>query len=93
VFLENNVYNKDEIVRKINTDFIPVWIDLSGKMTPEEKTLGELYDYENECLLLFLDHAGNVIHDPEGKKMCFTDRIPTKVFIEYLDYVRGMYIP
>jgi len=92
-FLENNVYNKDDIVGKINTDFVPVWIDLSGKLTPEEEKLGELYDYENDCLLLFLDHRGYVIHDPEGKRMCFAEEIPAKVFIEYLDYVRGMYTP
>jgi uncharacterized protein YyaL (SSP411 family) len=28
-FLQKNVYSKDEIVRKINSDFVPILIDLS----------------------------------------------------------------
>ena len=60
-FLQKNVYSKDEIVRKINSDFVSILIDLSKKLTPEEKALGEKYDYKSDCLLLFLDYEGNVI--------------------------------
>jgi thioredoxin-related protein len=91
-FLQNNVYNRKEITDKINSDFIPIWIDLSKELTPEEKALGEKFDYRNDCLLLFLDHKGNIIKDPEGKKMCFVDKIPPQVFIDHLDYVREKYI-
>ncbi len=90
-FLENNVYNRKEITDKLNSDFVPIWIDLSKELTPEEKALGEKFDYQNECLLLFLDHKGNIIKDPEGKKMCFVDSIPPQVFIDYLDYVKEKY--
>jgi hypothetical protein len=92
-FLEKNVYSRDQIVAKINSDFIPIWIDLSKELTPEEKALGEKFDYQNECLLLFLDHKGTIIKDPEGKKMCFVEHIEPQVFIDYLDYVREKYLP
>ncbi len=90
-FLVRNVYNNDLIVEKLNTDFIPVWIDLSGNLTPAEKALGEKYDYRNDCLLLFLDPDGNIIQDPEGRNMCFMDRVDPQVFIDYLYYVLKKY--
>ncbi len=68
-FLLRNVYSNDVIVKKINSDFVPVFIDLSKELTPAEKALGEKYDYKNDCLLLFLDSEGNVMRDPEGKKL------------------------
>lgn len=87
-FLLKNVYNNDEIVKKINSDFVPVFIDLGKELTREEKSLGEKYDYKNDCLLLFLDSEGNIIKDPEGKHMCFMDKVEPEVFIKYLDNVR-----
>jgi len=91
-FLKNNVYNRDEIVAKINRDFVPIWVDLSRKLTPEEDALGKLYDYNNDCLLLFLSPSGELLKDPEGRRMCFVDKIEPQVFIEYLDHVLRTYI-
>jgi len=88
-FLMKNVYSKDEIVKKINSDFIPVFISLMKELTPEEKALGEKYDYKNDCLLLFLDSEGNIIKDPGGKKMCFADKVEPEVFIKYLEQVKS----
>ena len=88
-FLQKNVYSKDEIVRKINSDFVPILIDLSKKLTPEENALGEKYDYKSDCLLLFLDYEGNVIKNPEAGRMCFPDKIEPEVFIKYLDSVKS----
>ena len=88
-FLQKNVYSKDEIVRKINSDFVPILIDLSKKLTPEENALGEKYDYKSDCLLLFLDYEGNVIKNPEAGRMCFPDKIEPEVFIKYLDSVKN----
>jgi len=92
-FLQNNVYNRDEIVAKINGDFIPIWCDLSGDLTPEEMKLGEAFDYKDDCLLLFLDHRGEIIKDPEGVNMCFPDKVEPQVFIDYLDYVLKEFVP
>jgi thioredoxin-related protein len=86
-FLQKNVYSSDKIVEKINSDFIPILVDLSKPLTRDEKTLGEKYDYKNECMLLFLDYRGKVIDDPMGRQMCFADKIEPEVFIEHLDYV------
>lgn len=92
-FLEKNVYGSDEIAGKINSEFVPVLIDLSKKLTPEEKALGEAYDFKNDCLLLFLDPDGRVIKDPMGVSMCFADNVEPKVFMDYLDYVKKKYVP
>ncbi|MDP2278014.1 MAG: thioredoxin family protein [Nitrospirota bacterium] len=88
-FLQKNVYSKDEIARKINSDFVPIFIDLSKKFSPEEKALGEKYNFKNDCLLLFLDYNGNVIKEPEAGQMCFADKIEPDVFIKYLDSVKN----
>jgi hypothetical protein len=95
-FLQDNVYSQKEIVDKINADFIPIWINLdqsSRQMTEEEKRLGEKYDYNKDCLLLFLDHEAKVITDPEGKKFCFAEEVEPEDFNSYLDHVRTMYVP
>jgi len=87
-FLQKNVYNKDEIVKKIHSDFIPILIDLSKKLMPGEKALGEKYDFKNDCLLLFLDYNGNVLKGHDGGQMCFADKVEPEVFIRYLDSVK-----
>ena len=95
-FLQDNVYNRDEIVEKINSDFVPIWINLdasSHTLTPEEERLGQKFEYRRDCLLLFLDHEERVIQDPEGKQFCFAEEIEPEVFIEYLDYVKTKYAP
>lgn len=92
-FLQENVYNRTAIVGKINADFVPIWVDLTGKLTVEEARLGEAFDYRNDCLLLFLDSRGRVIKDPDGRQLCFVDEIEPKEFIGYLDYVINAYRP
>ena len=87
-FLQKNVYSSDKIVGKINSDFIPVSIDLGKDLAPEEKSLGEKYDYKSDCLLLFLDYEGNVIKESGGGRMCFADKIEPEVFIKYLEQVK-----
>ncbi len=95
-FLQDHVYSQKEIVDKINSDFIPIWINLdqsSYQMTEEEKRLGEKFDYNKDCLLLFLDHEARIIKDPEGKKFCFAEEVEPEDFNSYLDHVRTMYVP
>lgn len=83
------IYSKDEIVKKINRDFIPILIDLSKTLTAEEETLGEKYDYQDDCLLLFLDHHSEVMPHKDGRDMCYAEKIEPQAFIEHLDYVLG----
>ncbi len=90
-FLLKSVYSNNDIVKKINSDFIPVFIDLGNELTQEEKALGEKYDYKNDCLLLFLDYEGHVIKDPAGAKMCFVSRVEPEVFMKYLDQVKAKF--
>lgn len=88
--LENGVYADPQIAKKINDDFVPIFIDLTKPLTKEEEDLGNTYDYKNDCLMLFLDPEMNIIKDPKEKKMCFVDHIEPEIFIEYLDMIKGM---
>lgn len=87
--LQKNVYDKPSIAKKIAEDFIPVMVDLTKKITPEEEDLGKKYDFKNDCLLLFLDHNGNIIKDPSGKRLCFVEDIEPELFIRYLDMIKA----
>lgn len=87
--LEKGVYTNPQIVRKINEDFVPILINLAKPLSKEEETLGNKYDYKNDCLMLFLDPELTIIKDPSGKKMCFVEDIEPEIFIGYLDMIRG----
>ncbi|MGD0883493.1 MAG: thioredoxin family protein [Thermodesulfovibrionales bacterium] len=88
--LQSNVYENPSIAKKIMDDFVPVRVDLTKKkLSKEEEALGNKYDFKNDCLLLFLDHEGNIVKDPGGKRLCFVDYVEPDVFIQYLDMVKG----
>lgn len=87
--LDKNVYGNQAIARKIMDDFVPIRVDLTKPLTPAEERLGTQYDFKNDCLLLFLDHKGNVMKDPGGKRLCFADNIDPELFINYLDMVKA----
>jgi len=87
--LEKGIYSDPQISKKINDDFVPIFIDLTKPLTKEEEDLGNTYDYKNDCLMLFLDPEMNIIKDPSGRKMCFVDHIEPEIFIAYLDMIIG----
>ncbi len=85
--LEKGVYGNPTIAKKIMDDFIPIRVDLTKKLTSEEEQLGNKFEFKKDCMLLFLDYEGNVIKDPMGKRLCFTDNVEPEWFIKYLDMV------
>lgn len=87
--LQEDVYDDPLIAKKIQSDFIPVRIDLTEKLTDEENKLGERFDYKDDCLLLFLDPDGAVLKDPKGKRLCFIDAVDPEWFIKYLDMIKA----
>ncbi len=87
--LDKYVYSNPDIVRRLNTEFVPIRIDLTRPLTPEEKALGEKYDYKNDCLLLFMSPDGKIVKTPAGKKLCFVDYIPPEWFMKYLDMAKS----
>jgi thioredoxin-related protein len=89
--LQKNVYNDPLISKKIMNYFVPVKIDLTRPLTAEEDALGKKFDYKNECLLLFLDHNGELISDTKGKKLCFVDNVDPEWFNSYLDMIMKKY--
>ncbi len=88
-FLEKQVYSNPSIAKKIMDDFVPIRIDLTKKLSPEEQKLGEKYEFKNDCLLIFLDRSGNLVKDATGKKLCFIDKVDPDEFIRYLDTVKS----
>jgi thiol-disulfide isomerase/thioredoxin len=88
-FLEREVYSNPSIAKKIMEDFIPIRVDLTKKLSKEEKQLGDKYDFKNDCLLIFLDRSGDLVKDATGKKLCFIDKVDPDEFIRYLDTVKS----
>jgi len=89
--LQKGVYNNPTIAKKIMDDFIPIKIDLTKKLSDEEKKLGNQYQYKNDCLLLFLDDKANIIKDPGGKSLCFVNNVDPEWFVKYLDMIKASY--
>lgn len=82
--MDQEIYGNEEIARLINERFVPVRIDLTGNLTRDEVELGRRYDYQFECLLLFLDYEGQVLEKAGGGRMCFAEFISPAWFKEYL---------
>ena len=89
--LQKEVYDNPAIAKKIMDDFVPIRVDLTKKLTKDEKALGDKYEYKNDCLLLFLDYDSNLIRDQTGKKLCFIDKVDPDDFIKYLDHIKSAY--
>ena len=89
--LQINVYDDPTISKKIMDDFVPIRIDLTKPLSREEDALGKKFDYKMDCLLLFLDHNGDLISDSTGKRLCFIDNVDPEVFISYLDMIKKKY--
>ena len=90
-FLQKEIYGNPAIAKKIADDFVPILVDLTKKLSPEEEKLGEKYDYKKDCLLIFLDNDDNLIKDTSGKKLCFIDKVDPEEFIAYLDMIKAKY--
>jgi len=86
--LQKGVYDNPKISQKIMDDFVPIRVDLTKKLSPEEEKLGNQYDFKNDCLLLFLNPQGVIIKDPLGKKLCFAENVEPEWFIKYLDMIK-----
>lgn len=86
-FMQKNVYTNYEIVEKIKSDFIPIFINLARPLSSEDIALGDKYDYKNACLLLFVNHESEIIEAPYGGDMCYAGNMETRKFIAYLDYI------
>lgn len=89
--MQKEVYNNRAIAAEVMKDFIPVRIDLKKKLTKQEEALGKKYHFNNDCLLLFLQPNGEIIHDTMGKRMCFIKKINPQWFIDYLNMVKSYY--
>lgn len=90
-YMQENIYGNDEILKKINSYFIPVFIHLYKPLTSQERQLGNKYDYKSDCLLLFMNHKSEVILNADGSDMCIVGKIEPNVFIDYLDHIIQSY--
>jgi len=87
--LEVGDYENPAIVKKIMDDFIPIRVDLTKELSKDERELGEKYDYDKECLLIFLDPEGNIIKDAGGKKLSCATMIESDMLLRYLDAAKA----
>jgi hypothetical protein len=79
------VWSNPQIAEAVERDFVLVRLDLTRTLGKDEIELGRKYDYNYDCLLVFLDHQGEVIEDVSGNRMCFADAIDPAWFLGYLD--------
>jgi hypothetical protein len=89
--LQKNVYDDPLISKKIMDYFVPVKIDLTTPLAADEDAFGIKFSFEKDCLLLFLDHNGELISDSQMKKLSFDEKIDPKRFDSYLDMIKGKY--
>ena len=90
-FLDKEIYHNPAIAKKIMDDFVPIRIDLTKKLSAEEQSLGEKYDFKNDCLLLFLDREGKLVKEG-SKRLCFIDKVDPEEFMRYLDAAKSVVI-
>jgi len=83
--MDRDVYSDPEVIRRLNTEFVAIRIDLAKDLTPGEKAVGDKFGYMEECLLVFMTPDGEAVKDPAGKKLCFAEAIDVKWFLSYLD--------
>lgn len=79
------IYSNSHVVEKIKHNFIPVRVDLTQELSANEKELDEILMTGGECMLAFLDSAGNVIKNTKGQQICTMEMISRQEFMEYLD--------
>lgn len=91
--MDRALWADPEIARRVNGDFVPVRVDLSKPMTDDEKALGARYDFNFDCLLLFLDPGGKVLEKAGGGRMCFAEFVDTQWFLGLLAQARAAATP
>lgn len=84
--MDRDLWGNPEIARLVNEGFVPVRIDLTRNLSREEIALGRKYDYNYDCLLVFLDYRGEVIEDAGGGRMCFADFVSADWFLGHLKH-------
>lgn len=88
VALEERVYADADIAQIVKRDFVPVRIDISHSLSGDEKKLAELMKTGGECMLLFLDAAGQVVANRKGQRICTMGMLSPEDFKKYLDDAR-----
>jgi len=86
--LEKEGYKNETIIQRITADFIPIRIDLTKQLTKDEEELGEKYNRQEECLLVFLDSEGVIMKDSAGVNLRFTSAIATDMLILNLEMAK-----
>jgi thioredoxin-related protein len=88
-FLQREIYDNPPIAKRIMDEFVPIKVDLTKPLSAEEEKLGDKYEFKKDCLLLFLDHNGELIKDQSGKKLRFPDKIYPEEFVQYMDMIKA----
>ena len=85
VFIDS-IYSDPAIAARIERDFVPVRIDLTSPLIPEETRLSEEMETGGECMLLFLDSRGRPIRrSRDSAPICSMEAMDKKEFTAILD--------
>lgn len=82
---DNRIYSNNQVIEKIRQNFIPVRVDLTQDLSADEQQLEDKLLTGGECMLAFLNSAGNIVKDTTGKKICSMEMISRQEFMKYLD--------
>ncbi len=81
----NEIYSDPGIVARIEAGFIPIRINLAAPLSVEEKSLAEKMSTGGECMLMFLDHRGEVVKREKGLALCSLESMGAREFAAILE--------
>lgn len=82
---DQKIYASPAIAARVNKNFVPVRVDLTGELTAAENELSERLATGGECMLAFLDSTGRIITDQQRQMICTMQMITPEQFLDYLD--------
>lgn len=81
-----HIWSNPELKTLVEEEFVLVRVNLAANMTSEEVAIGRKYDYNYDCMLIFLDCTGEIIEEASGGNMCFADFVKPEFFRQKMDH-------
>jgi len=82
---DKKIYADPEIIHRLNTQFVAIRIDLRKPLKNNEQTLADAMKTGGECMLMFLNSAGEIVKTQHGAPICTMNKLTKEEFSSYLD--------
>jgi thiol-disulfide isomerase/thioredoxin len=82
---DQQIYADAKIIHRLNTQFVAIRIDLRKPLNKEEQALADAMKTGGECMLMFLNSAGEIVKTRQGAAICTMDKLTKEEFSSYLD--------